>query len=226
MNNQDKSFFPRRRLLEGRKLDKKPEKKKSKAFKLLLSLTARFKKAENIENSPKKPFFHSKKRVVITALIALIFVAGGGAFGWYKWYQYQLSQNPAVIYAKKLKTITDIASQQVALPKGEQPVIATISDVTKLPNEAFFKDAQDGDKILMYKKHKEAFLYRPTTGQVITEAVLDFENVVPTPVQQAVAGASTSASAVIIGVTSVPASSPSSSAQYIPQGKILIQPQQ
>jgi hypothetical protein len=227
MNNQDKAFLPRRRLLEGRQLDKKPEKKKSKALKVLLSLTARFKKAENIENSSRKPFFHSRKRVVLTGIISLVVVAGGGAFGMYEWSQYQLSQNPAVIYAKKLKSITDIVGQQITLPKGEQPVVATVSDVTKLPKEAFFQNAQDGDKILMYKKHKEAILYRPTTGQVITEAVLDFQNATPTPAQQAVAGASTSASAVIIGVTPEAASSSSSSqTQYIPQGKILIQPQQ
>ena len=223
MTNQDKSSFSRRMLQEGRPIDKLPEKKKPKALKLLLSLKTKFKRTESIENLPKKPFFTSRKRVVATGVISLIIVAGGGAYGWY---QYQLSQNPAVIYAKKLKTITDIASQQVALPKDEQPVVATVSDITKLPKEAFFANAQDGDKILMYKKHKEAILYRPSTGNVITEAKLDFQNVTPTPIlEQAVAGASTSA--VILGVTRMPAPPSSSTpAPYVPQGKILIEPQQ
>lgn len=221
MNNQDKAFFPRRRLLEGRQLGKKPEKKKFKGLKFPQFFKTKFKSTDNNENLSKNPFFNSRKRVVVAAAISLIVVVGGGAFGWY---QYQLSQNPAVIYAKKLKTITDIASQQVALPKDEQPVVATVSDITKLPKEAFFANAQDGDKILMYKKHKEAILYRPSTGNVITEAQLDFQNVTPTPIQ-AVAGASTSA--VILGVTRMPAPpSSSTQAQYVPQGKILIQPQQ
>ncbi len=212
-------------LQEGRLIDKLPEKKKFKGLKFPQFFKTKFKSTDNNEKLPKKPFFNSRKRVVAISVISLIVVAGGGAFGWYEWYQYQLSQNPAVIYAKKLKTITDIASQQVALPKGEQPVIATVSDITKLPKEAFFQNAQNGDKILMYKKHKEAILYRPTTGNVITEAQLDFQNVTPTPImQQAVAGASTSA--VILGVTRMPAPpSSSSSVPYVPQGKILIEPQ-
>lgn len=221
MNSLDKSSLPRRILQESRYADQKPEKKKFNGLKLPRFLRPTSKSTTSNDALPpsKKHFFHSKKRIAISVVILLIFIAGGGAVGWY---EYQLSQNPAVIYAKKLKSITDIASQQVALPKDEQPVVATVSDVTKLPNEAFFKEAQDGDKILMYKKHKEAILYRPTTGQVITEAVLNFENVTPTPVsQQAVAGASTSA--VILGVTPIaPSSTP---APYIPQGKILIQPQ-
>jgi hypothetical protein len=226
MNSVDKSSFPRRMLQESRPVGSQPEKKKFSRVKLprfFKSKAAKAEQSETTENFQRKPFFNSRKKVILTVIISVIVVTGGSVLGWYAWYQYQLSQNPAVIYAKKLKSITDIASQQVSLPRDEQPVVATVSDSTKLPKQAFFQEAQNGDKILMYKKHKQAILYRPTTGKVLTEATLDFVSAKPTPQpQQAVAGASTSA--VIIGVT--PEAPSVTSAQYIPHGKILIQPQQ
>ncbi len=79
----------------------------------------------------------------------------------------------------------------------------------------------------MYKKHQLAVLFRPSTGKVITEAKLNFEDIVPTPLpSQSVAGAATAA-ATIAPSTPVQQSQPSvSSAPYQPQGKVLIQPQQ
>jgi len=194
------------------------------------------------EKSPKRKFFKvrfkgpsfpkyafpatlfKKKKTMIGIALGCVLVIGGGAGYWI--YENNLAQNPAVIYAKKLKTLTQQVGQSVTLPTNETPVIATVTDKTALPNEPFFSLAQNGDKLIMYKKNKKVILYRPSTDKVVSVATLDFENIAPTPiivkVQPAVAGASTSAA--ILGVTPGPASS--SSSQYIPQGKILIQPQQ
>ena len=108
------------------------------------------------------------------------------------------------------------------LPTGETPVTATVTDVSKLPDEVFFKQAENGDKIIMYKKHKLAILYRPSTGKVITEATLVFGDITPTPVPQVeVAGASTSAQQ-----SQNVSATPAPTTAYVPQGKILVQPQQ
>lgn len=204
VSTSDKSLFQARRVIVQRPEDEHSGKKKFHPEKLL-----------PLKNFP------NKRQGIITVFVLMMVIVGGA----YGYYQYQLSQNPAVIYARKLKSMTDIVGQQVKLPNNEQPVVATVTDVTKLPKEAFFKNAQDGDKILLYKKDKEAILYRPATGKVITYATLDFENQTSTSAAE-VAGASTSAaqttsaSATIIGVT------PGPTAPFVPQGKILIQPQQ
>lgn len=209
---KDKSSFQGRRFLGSKNIITQNAVEKKSTGKRFLRLKNPFSKKKPFQH----PFFQSKKRVMITSVALLILVIVGGAFSFY---EYALSQDPAVIYAKKLKSMTQVVSQQVTLPKDEQPVVATVSDISKLPKEAFFKNAQDGDKILMYKKDKKAILYRPSTGQVVTVAVLDFQNIKPTPAQRSeVAGASTSAN-----LTSTPASS---AAQYVPQGKILVEPQQ
>ena len=198
----DKSLFQSRRQLANLQQEKPPEKEKRNLKKFIPRVT--------IQN---------KKKAMIIAAGVVIVILGAG-FGYY---QYLLSQEPGVIYAKKLQSMTQVVGQQVMLPANEKPVVATVTDITKLPKEAFFEDAKDGDKILMYKKSKKAILYRPTTSQVIAVATLDFENEVPTttpPPGSAVAGASTSA--VVSLTTPTPSSA---SANFIPQGKILVQPQ-
>lgn len=163
----------------------------------------------------------NKKRWIIGSLAAVVIIAGGTGYGIYE-YLYQ--NDPRVIYAKRLKTLTQDVSKQVKLPTDETPVTATVTDVLRLPKELFFKYAQDGDKILMYKKHKLVILYRPSTGQVITEGTLEFKDITPTPVPAtaAVAGASTSAQQPEQNIPATPAPT----VPYVPQGKILIQPQQ
>jgi len=56
--------------------------------------------------------------------------------------------------------------QTLALP-DETPVVTTIQDVTKFNNQAFFKNAQNGDKLLLFAKAGRVVLYRPSTQKVI-----------------------------------------------------------
>jgi hypothetical protein len=55
----------------------------------------------------------------------------------------------------------------VDLPPGETPTIATVNDSAKLKTQAFFADAKDGDKVLIYSKAGKAVLYRPSTNRII-----------------------------------------------------------
>lgn len=166
-------------------------------------------------------FFGSFKRTLIVLLIFIPAVTFGVSLG----YQYFLSQNPGAFYAHKVETLTQVVSKSLDLPKDETPVTATVTDTKILPKEKFFSYAQNGDNILMYKKHKLAILYRPSTGKVITEATLVFQDITPTPVkpQTAVAGASTSA---ILTPTAAQQAAASTPVPYHPQGKVLVVPQQ
>lgn len=189
-------------------------KQKKKRFTLKLKKLS-FKKIEFQSKIPK-----NKKRWVISSLAVIVIIIIGGGYGYYN-YLYQ--NDPRIIYQKKLKTLTQNVSKQMSLPRGETPVTATVTDASKLPNELFFQHAENGDKIIMYKKHKLAILYRPSIGKVITEATLVYGDITPTPAPQVevVAGASTSAlQTQNISVTPAP------TAEYVPQGKILVQPQQ
>ena len=56
------------------------------------------------------------------------------------------------------------------LPQGETPTVATISDVTKLADQTFFKSAKNGDVLLAYTAAMEAVIYRPSANMIINVA--------------------------------------------------------
>ncbi|TAK03369.1 hypothetical protein EPO34_04900 [Patescibacteria group bacterium] len=58
----------------------------------------------------------------------------------------------------------------IRLPEDEAPTVATVSDPEKLREQAFFKNASEGDKVLIYTQSKKAILYSPALKQVIEVA--------------------------------------------------------
>jgi hypothetical protein len=63
--------------------------------------------------------------------------------------------------------VIDKVGKLVVLPQGETPTIATVNDASKLKNQQFFANAQDGDKVLIFSKSGKAVLYRPATNQIV-----------------------------------------------------------
>ena len=113
------------------------------------------------------------------ALVILALIAGGA------WLAYDYSQlkkendklsNPSE--AAKVATAQLVAEVGALtnLPSGETPTVATVSDASKLKNQAFFANAQNGDKVLIYTQAKRAILYRPSTGKIIEIAPINLGN--------------------------------------------------
>jgi len=53
------------------------------------------------------------------------------------------------------------------LPTNETPTYGTVTDVGKLKKQTFFKNAQDGDQVLIYEKAKLTILYRPSANKIV-----------------------------------------------------------
>ncbi len=81
----------------------------------------------------------------------------------------KLANPQAVAKAEQTELITKV-SKITVLPTGETPTVATVSDITKLKDQAFFVNAQNGDKVLIYTQAKKAYLYRPSTNKIINIA--------------------------------------------------------
>jgi hypothetical protein len=58
----------------------------------------------------------------------------------------------------------------IRLPPDETPTVATVSDPEKLRDQAFFKDASEGDKVLIYTGSKKAILYSPSEKRIVEVA--------------------------------------------------------
>jgi hypothetical protein len=89
-----------------------------------------------------------------------------------------LESNPQLTIQKQTDKLIRHVGQLVALPIGETPTIADVSDVYLARQQsAFFANAQKNDRVLMYAKAGEAILYRPSTNKIILVAPLTFNTV-------------------------------------------------
>jgi hypothetical protein len=121
-------------------------------------------------------------RLIIEALLVLALLG----LGYWSWTLYSdrsnlrhqvttLSANPQLAVQKQTDDLIAAVGRLVTLPAGETPTIANVSDATQARQQsAFFKDAQNGDRVLMYVKAGEAILYRPATNKIILLAPLTF----------------------------------------------------
>lgn len=117
--------------------------------------------------------FVKKKRVYIPLLILSSMAFGIGVF-----LSYQNLQNYFKPVPKAENNINTPPQQVLGLvesvgkhisdvPNNEFPNVATVSDIDRLSDQAFFEGAQKGDKVLIYTGNKKAYLYRPSTDTVI-----------------------------------------------------------
>lgn len=120
-----------------------------------------------------------KKSYVALSLL-LILIGVGGLLG-YKEYdkvkrenkQLQDPQQSARIESDRIK---QEVSKLIDIPQNEEPTIATVVDVEKLKNQAFFAKAQNGDRVLMFPESKKAVLYRPSVKKIIEVAPINIGN--------------------------------------------------
>jgi len=87
-------------------------------------------------------------------------------------------QGPPTEQAKKeAEEIVGKLGEIVLLPQGEMPTLSTITDKSELTeNRDFFKDAENGDKVLVYQQARKAFLYRPSTNRLINLAPVNLND--------------------------------------------------
>ncbi len=78
--------------------------------------------------------------------------------------------------AAKVETQELIAKvgELMFLPTDEEPTVATVSDVEKLREQAFFLHAKNGDKVLIYAKASKAILYDPVANKIVEVAPINF----------------------------------------------------
>lgn len=129
------------------------------------------------KKSNRKWAFKWSRAVIIFLLLVLV---AGGVFG-YKEYtrlrdENQKLSNPQESAKLETDRIKSEVSSIIEVPSDEEPTIATVSEASKLSNQAFFAKAQNGDKLLMYSKAKKAILYRPNTKKIIEVAPINLGN--------------------------------------------------
>lgn len=124
------------------------------------------KEGEKIEEVKSGGF----KRILLGILATLVLL-GIGAGSTY----YLAKTKPGLIGLPKSQTETQAEATQlvaqvgklITLPGDEQPTIATITNIDQLKDQPFFKNAQNGDKVLVYQNANKAIIYRPSENRII-----------------------------------------------------------
>lgn len=112
--------------------------------------------------------------IVLGLVGVLVLIAALGS-AYYFYDRYQKSQDeistlvndPQAVVQKQTEELLADIGKVVDLPEGENPTVATVNDSTKLKEQPFFSEAENGDKVLIYTEAKKAFLYRPSTKKII-----------------------------------------------------------
>ena len=126
----------------------------------------------------------TKKSKLILLLILLVASAGSAFYFYQK--ATALKADPNAAAQKEATDLVARVGKLIMLPTGETPTIATVSDPSKLKDQAFFAKAQVGDKVLLYQNARRAYLYDPVANRILEVAPINLGNTTtPVPVKAA-----------------------------------------
>ncbi|MCL4338530.1 hypothetical protein M1271_02480 [Patescibacteria group bacterium] len=111
------------------------------------------------------------KKKLITVIIGLaILIAGIISAGIYLETKQQKKTNLSNATSDQTQTTQNIVEKVgklAYLPQDEIPVIAIVSDLSKLKGQPFFSNAKAGDIVLFYNNAKKAILYDPNDNKIV-----------------------------------------------------------
>lgn len=109
-----------------------------------------------------------KKKVIIGVIITVVILALAGFIVWQQ-LQIRTLKDPTAAAAQAqedAKTLSAKVGKLMQLP-DETPTVATVQDASKLKGQDFFKDAKNGDKVLIFTSAKKAVIYRESDNKII-----------------------------------------------------------
>lgn len=98
---------------------------------------------------------------IIKFVIILIVVSGCVAL-----YYFYKHQNAPLTTEQEADNLVSELGKFIMLP-DERPSVALVTDKSQLSNQAFFNNAENGDKVLIFLKAKKAIIYRPSNKKIV-----------------------------------------------------------
>jgi hypothetical protein len=95
-----------------------------------------------------------------------------GATGYFYWQYQTAKKNPEKAALAETNSLVTRVGKLMDLPTGETPTVATISNRDSLKDQEFFKNSENGDKMLIYASYRMVVLYRPGTNRIVKVAPL------------------------------------------------------
>lgn len=108
----------------------------------------------------------SKSKIIVIIIASVLFVASIAAASFFYLQYKSIKDNPNSVNQEKTTQLTQKVGKLYKLP-DETPTIASITDKDKLKSQPFFKNAENGDQLLIYPKTKLAIIYRESSNIII-----------------------------------------------------------
>ncbi|MDB5169141.1 MAG: hypothetical protein JWO41_497 [Candidatus Saccharibacteria bacterium] len=121
----------------------------------------------------ERPQLKQFKNAVTKPSLPWAIVAVAIVFSLFMFVQYRDAKTklqPAAATKKQVTSLVGKVDKLAVIPKDETPLVITVSHAAQVNNQTFYRDAQDGDKVLVFNKAKKAILYRPSTDQIVNIA--------------------------------------------------------
>lgn len=129
--------------------------------------------------------------VIFVLVLALI---AGAVYMAYRYYQQTQAQIEFLSSPEGQRQVSSQEAEEVVAGLGqltilpaEDPVVATIIDAAYLATQsAFYKDAINGDKLVVFQGAQKAYIYSPSRKLIVNAGPLFVNNQpqTPTPVEQ------------------------------------------
>lgn len=112
--------------------------------------------------------------LLLTVLAVVIFLGAIGVAGYYYNQFKKATQDPNAVSQQEINELVGKVGKLITLPGDETPSVATVTDNSKLKDQPFFANSENGDKVLIYTKAKKAILFRPSTNKIIEVMPISF----------------------------------------------------
>ena len=99
-----------------------------------------------------------------------VLLAAAGVFGVLQWRENERLKDPDYVATQAQRDADELVTKvsKLMIVPDESPTIATVKDAEKLrTSEVFFKDVENGDKILIFAAAQTAVVYRESDNRII-----------------------------------------------------------
>lgn len=102
---------------------------------------------------------------LLLLLLAVVLAFAAWSFSNYRQAQQKITQlstpeGQQELAKEEIAQLTALVGKLIVLPADEEPVVATILDIEKLSkDQPFYRNAKNGDKVLIYIKAQQAIIY-------------------------------------------------------------------
>ena len=131
--------------------------------------------------------FKNNSNPFVKIIFGLLFVAALAGCGYYYMQYTKLKADPAIQAKQESDDIIANLSKIMLFPSDANPVLAKVLDKSKLADQPFFKNAQNGDSVVILPTESEAVLYRQSINKIIAVAPLSTQQGTEESTQQTMA---------------------------------------